>query len=133
MEIGKLCIAPFDQGLYRARIVSYGGNNLRNLSSLHEDLLVDVFYIDYGNSHQLKLKDLREITPDLVDRLPRGFAIRCALDLHPSPVFDEFLFELIERERLAVRCKSRDDNGVYIVDFIDPDTKDTFIDMYKYV
>ena len=106
---------------------------MRNLNSLHEDLLVDVFYIDYGNSHQLKLKNLREITPDLVDRLPRGFAIRCTLDLQPSPVFDEFLFELIERERLAVRCKSRDDNGVYVVDFIDPDTKDTFIDMYKYV
>lgn len=91
-----------------------------------------MFFIDYGNTDVVTLKDLREITPDLVDRLPKGFAIRCSLELTPTAAYEEFLAELIESEGLLVKCKSRNEQGIYCVDLYNPQTKDSFIEMFKY-
>lgn len=134
LEEGKLCIAPFEDAFYRAKIISFGANRAKSLHTLHEDLLVNVVFVDYGNQAQVSLKDLREITPDLVDRLPRGFALRCSLDVTESALasYSELLAEFLDSGLFEVKCRARDERtGLYLVDLHDAQTKESFTDLFK--
>lgn len=83
----------------------------------------------------LRLKDLREITPDLIDRLPKGLAIHCSLDVPEADVdsYTELLGELMENASFEVKCKWKDENkNVYHVDLLDVETKKSFLEMFRY-
>ena len=132
IETNKLCVAVFEDGLfYRAKIIGANAH------------CVHVFYIDYGNTSIVQIKDLREITDDLVDRFPRNFAINCRLDLAYAPTNQElelinsFFFELIDQTHFDLKLKTRltdnkyNQSGFYLVDMFDARTKENVIDLFK--
>lgn len=125
---------PDDRQFYRAKILSYTGNDLKRLDTLNEELFVDVHYVDFGNKATVMLKYLREITPDLVDRLPKSYAINCRLDVDPSKEHNSFLCSLIEYGAFLVKCKNRVGGSVpYNVELLTPNDKASFLDLYKYI
>lgn len=126
-------MAPFQNQLFRARIVSFGNAQIKNLNSIQDDLHVDVFFIDYGNTESVRLREIREITPDLVDRLPPAFAYRCCLDgIEPLPQYNDFLTELIDFVNLIFKCKAKDEaNNRYVVELFDALHNDSFMGLYK--
>lgn len=74
---GQICLAPYLQVYYRARVESINANN------------VEVFFVDYGNSLKVKKSELRAINgrafPDLLS-IPMQ-AMECVLcKLQPSSV-----------------------------------------------
>lgn len=128
-------MAPYNGQLYRARIVSFGGTQLKDINSLHEDLQVDVEFIDFGNRDTLRLKDIRDITKDLIDRLPPAFALKCCLDgIAPTAAHNEFMFELTESQSLIFKCKSKDEiNNRYMVELFEPlHNNESFLGLYRY-
>lgn len=60
---GRPCIALFsdDQLWYRAEVISKDGNNM------------SVLFVDYGNTSQVQVTDVREIPPLLADIAPQAF------------------------------------------------------------
>merc|ERR1719210_2331770 len=74
LEVGKLYLAKYEDGsLYRAEV----------LSEVKEEK-VEVFFVDYGNSSQVGLTDIWELSAisDVMSELPRQ-ALKCRLSNVP--------------------------------------------------
>ncbi|RNA16358.1 maternal tudor isoform X1 [Brachionus plicatilis] len=129
----KLCVAAFEDGcFYRAKIIAS-----------HSANAIEVFYIDYGNTATVRAGDLREITPDLVDRFPKNFAINCRLDLEYVPnneeleLINSFFLDILDEGRFDVKVKTRltdnryNDSGFYLIEMFDAQTKQNVIELFK--
>lgn len=140
IEINKLCVSYFDDDgqYYRAKIIGYGDESLKAINDINQELPVDVLYIDYGNQSRVKFNQLREITPDLVDRLPCSFAIHCQMKVgseHQTPVrstlMTEFLINLLDSEKkLQLKPISVSEDNKYLVDLLDWETNMSFCDIF---
>ncbi|CAF0937993.1 unnamed protein product, partial [Brachionus calyciflorus] len=139
IETNKLCVSGFEDGcFYRARIIGFGHKLMNS-----DEIVCDVFYIDYGNTSTVRTSELYELTPDLMDRFPKNFAINCRIDFNYCPNKDElefineFLFEIFESRKFDAKFKNRiSDNkyneaGFYLIDLFDSETKENVIDMFK--
>ncbi|XP_046744424.1 probable ATP-dependent RNA helicase spindle-E [Diprion similis] len=81
LPIGSLVIAPFEDdesvNYYRATVLSY--------QRIPQDILVQVFYIDYGNTKKIHLRDLTLVPQDSeLHKIPSQ-AFKCVLsNVQPS-------------------------------------------------
>ena len=126
LEPNMLCVSFYetDAQYYRAKIINILSNNL-----------VEVFFINYGNSSKVNAKQLREITPDLINNLPESLAINCELRLDEklhkanNEEFNLWFMRLTENpdSKFQVKCFKRKygtryndrDNYIYEVEMFD--------------
>ena len=125
LEPNMLCVSFYetDARYYRAKINIFSND------------LVEVFFIDYGNSSIVNGKQLREITPDLINNLPESLAINCELrldeKLHKADYeeFNSWFVRLVEnpdskfqvkalQRKFGTRYNDRD-NYIYEVEMFD--------------
>ncbi|XP_015515166.1 probable ATP-dependent RNA helicase spindle-E [Neodiprion lecontei] len=81
LPIGSLVIAPFEDqdsvSYYRATVLSY--------EQIPQDILVHIFYIDYGNTNKIHLRDLTLVPEDSELHQIPSQAFKCVLsNLQPS-------------------------------------------------
>lgn len=133
--LNKLCISFYndDEQYYRAKIISFN------------EIECEVFYIDFGNSSKVKLNQIKEITPDLIERLPKAFSISCELDLTQSNFktnddiedLNKYIGEIaIDDLKFNVKFISRKENkyndtACYIIQMYESETKLSIIDHFK--
>lgn len=145
VETNKLCVSFYeeDSQFYRAKIIGFENDSLKNINNFKEDLKLDVFYLDYGNTSKVKFNQILEITPDLIDRLPRAFAINCKLDFtnalskYDIEEFNSFFFEIFETKKFLAKFKARKaenkyhDSGFYEVQLYDSENKKSLIELLE--
>lgn len=138
VSVGELCAANYDATgrWYRARVVakvadcSKSDSNTRSDASnksggsptstprIHSKDIVEVCFIDYGNSTMSKVKCLRRL-PQELKKLP-GLGISCSLnDILPMATTwtveaNEYFAKLINEQQLLMTTKRRE-NGIRYV------------------
>ena len=146
VEPNKLCVSFYevDSQYYRAKIINLSENKPFSAAE-HKEKMVEVFYIDYGNSSWVRADQLKEITFDLIENLPKAFAINCELKLDKElnqDDYDEFnawflgLTEDMD-SKYEVRCLKRkaankyNDSGFYEVEMLDHLGESKLFDVFQ--
>jgi hypothetical protein len=139
VDLNKLCVAFFtdDEQYYRAKVINQV-----------DATTYTVFFIDFGNTSTVQIDQLREISLDLVDNLPKSLAINCKLKLNHEPrkVFrtklqelNEYFFEVFAANNFYVKCVEREvekkynDSYVYVVEIFDTENKINLLDTFSSV
>ncbi|VDI64301.1 ATP-dependent RNA helicase TDRD9 [Mytilus galloprovincialis] len=80
---GMFCAAPFEGELYRARVESV--ERERDSRSNQWIEIVEVFFVDYGNTEKMRKEALREMSSEFLS-IPFQ-AVECKLcEIRPSPI-----------------------------------------------
>lgn len=125
VTIGSLCLAKFDGGLYRGKVVRKSGDKYK------------IFFIDFGNSDLIELKDLRTIPPKLISFKPE--AIKCCLAwVQAADDNDELMDEATEFFKSKAWEKKITAEVKYVLDhvshvLINPVSKNTDKDSINYL
>ncbi len=133
--VNKLYVAQYDEDsqYYRAKVIG-----------IESDQKYDVFYVDFGNTSQVRLDQLREIShDDLVAPYPKSYALNCQLKVSSNQLlrsklneFNDFFFKVIETNKFFVKCLERKSQSKYLdtfsykVEIIDQETKQTIIELF---
>ena len=109
VKVGAMCIAKYkEDGLwYRARI-----------DMVISDDTVKITFVDYGNEDNVKIENLRRISPALAQENP--LALRCKLfDTNGKTVWTDDLAELFwklcDEGELTVQCQLYEHNVFHVI------------------
>ena len=121
LAVDDMVLAKFsgDEEIYRGKIIRI------------EDTLVNVFFIDYGNSDSVPKTDVYEIQN--VQKSFPCYALPCCLDcdLPVSEVTTEKLTEALEDKDLEVLIKAHTDTNRLVVDIRLQDNGECVLDILK--
>lgn len=134
LELNKMCIALFedDEQYYRAKIVSFSNESE-----------IEVYFVDYGNSTTVSMENIKEITPEFVDSMPKAFCINCEQKLNTSElsevelrqfndyflsIIDELIFDVKFVER---KSEKNEDHTRYIVEMVESESQLNVLELFK--
>ena len=101
-----------------------------------------VFFIDFGNTAQVNLSEMLEISADLVDQIPKSYAINCRLRITNAAIgirknkLNEFFYKIFETNKFLVKCLERrkemkfHDSYVYEVELFDSQSEENVLEIF---
>ena len=98
-----------------------------------------------GNTSTVTMDQIKEITPDLIDRLPKAFSINChlhkdysnELSLIELRELNDFFSELVDEYKFDIKCIERKkenrykDTSSYSIEMYETESKQTLLEMFR--
>ena len=134
LELNKLCIALFDEDgqYYRAKIVGFSN-----------ETDVEVYFVDYGNSTTVSMANMKEISAEFIDDLPKYFCINCEQKLNVSELseselreFNDYFLSIIEEfifdvKYIEQKSEKYQDTTRYVVQMVESESKLNVLELFK--